>query len=839
MCKIALHLYTKRIFMHYIIKLIFTIFILLFLVACGSDNGGIVGNNNNKQTKAILTIATYAQDSTVQPSVQNYLDAGVSGVTNTNLTDINNKIKALNYENVDSEDEIQDIVNSMMKSCIQVITHAYNPTTKEEKDFATPCAVPDGWIVGKLPKDDIKPIISKDAYPKLGNYTPKLYSNDKTRDNKYIAYYPENGISADMPVVMFIKGGGADTIIENYSGIMQFMASKGYYVIGVDANSYASAYITKKLEIALNEVKNTHGLNVSKLAIMGHSLGGGQAFYAMKKFRDDGYGNDGSLALSIDGWFAFNMDEIDLNLLDTKVSFLQMNGVNGTGTDPRIDLKIWNLATQADKSFYTLPSTKHSYVAGNLASVLEKQDLLFSIGALTDDAFKGVNDGAKAIPETNKATYNDIFDALQAEDTYHGGDCKGKQYNAIGVIENNDIDYCDVVSNVKKYPSSTTIAARTTDNTVIKPTIGTPTSDDVYQTRITMVDKADEKTSAYPKIQNWNADMRLMRIGHRIYDANTLTETNATKTQTSTEAYYTLCARSSDYFRWSNKVANTFYVMNSSYEFIQGKITGDDVNCSLVLDSFSEYEVVHIGPHEGNIDSNDKYVVFVAKKPDDTTFYVILYDIQTKTRVWTKTIPTQKWEWITRNGSSFWEPSTLDWLSVSPSGKYIVFNNNNGNTDGMYRYDINFENKVKLQYKWSDGNLYSEGGHGDIGYDTEGNEVFVQFISGVGVYSFNLDKPVELGIELLHSPYGGGHISCRNTKRPGWCYVTTVGTKYKRIFALKLDGTGDENIENFSQSHINTDYHNTYGGASQDGTKVIFNSHWGTGSVGTFIAEAQ
>ena len=680
------------------------------------------------------------------------------------------------------------------------------------------------------------------GYADLGTYTPILTTNDKVNDNRYIAYYPENGISADMPVVMFIKGGGAATI-ESYSGIMQFMASKGYYVIGVDVNSYASAYVTQKLEIALNEVKATHGLSVSKLAILGHSLGGGQAFYAMKKFRDDGYGNAGSLALSIDGWFAFNMDEIDLNLLDSKVSFLQMNGVNGTGTDPRIHLKIWNLATQAQRAFYTLPSTNHSYVAGDLANVLAKQDLVFTIGALTDDAFKGVTDGESAIPQSNKASYGDIFNALQVEDAYHGGDCKGIQFNAISVIQNNDIDYCTLTANVKKYPMTSTIGARVTDNTVLKPTIGTPTVDPIYQTRITMVDKSDQRESSYPKIQNWNADMSLIRVGHRLYDADTLTEINATKTQTSTEAYNTLCARSSDYFRWSNKVANKFYVMNSSYEFIEGKITGNDVNCSVVLDPFSEYEVVHIGPHEGNIDYNDKYVVFIAKKPGDITFYVILYDIQAKTRVWTKTMPTQIWEWVTQNGSSFWAPSTLDWLSVSPSGKYIVFNNDNaaasGYTDGMYRYDINLTNKVKLQYLYSDGNLYSEGGHGDMGYDTEGNEVFVQFVSGVGVYSFNLDNPTELGKELLHSPYGGGHIGCRNTRRPGWCYITTVGVDYKQIFALKLDGTGNENVQNFSQSHINVNFHDTYGGVSPDGTKMIFNSHWGTASVGTFIVEAQ
>ncbi len=680
---------------------------------------------------------------------------------------------------------------------------------------------------------------SSHGYADLGMYTPIVYSNNQQGDNKYIAYYPENGISADMPVVMFIKGGGSATI-ESYTGIMQFLASKGYYVIGVDSNSYASAYVTQKLEIALNEVKARHGLTVSKLIIMGHSLGGGQAFYAMKKFRDYGYGNSGSLALSIDGWFSFNMDEIDLNLLESRVSFLQMNGVQGTGTDPRIHLKIWNLATQADKSFYTLSSTDHSYVAGDLANVLAKQDLVFALGALSDDAFKGINDGATAIPLSNKATYSDIFSALQVEGAYNSGDCQGIQYNAINVIQNNDIDYCDLSLSAKKYPISTSLSARATDNGVIKPTVGTATLDPIYQTRIRMVDKIDTKTSAYPKVQNWNADMRFIRIGNRIYDASTLSETDSTKTKTNSESYNILCARSSDYFRWSNKVANTFYVINSSYALIEGKMNGNDVNCSLVLDNFSDYELIHLGPHEGNIDYNDKYVVFVAKKPNDTTFYVILYDLQAKTRVWTKMMPSQSWEWSTVNGSSFWKPTTLDWLSVSPSGKYIVFNNANGYTDGMYRYDINLSNKVKLQYRWDgDGNLYSEGGHGDIGYDTEGNEVFVQFVSGVGVYSFNLDNPTELGKELLHSPYGGGHIGCRNTRRAGWCYVTTVGVDYKQVFALKLDGSGNETVQNFSQSHINANYHNTYGGASPDGTKVILNSHWGTGSVNTFVVEAQ
>lgn len=40
------------------------------------------------------------------------------------------------------------------KICTQVITHAYNPQTGEERDFATPCDVLDGWIEGYAPDSD-------------------------------------------------------------------------------------------------------------------------------------------------------------------------------------------------------------------------------------------------------------------------------------------------------------------------------------------------------------------------------------------------------------------------------------------------------------------------------------------------------------------------------------------------------------------------------------------------------------------------------------------------------------------------------------------------------------
>ncbi len=402
----------------------------------------------------------------------------------------------------------------------------------------------------------------------------------------------------------------------------------------------------------------------------------------------------------------------------------------------------------------------------------------------------------------------------------------------------------------KNYPATTTLAARATDTALSAPGVGEFAYDNVFGTKITKVDKSDQAISSYPKIQSWNQDMSLLRVGSRIYDAATLEETAATSGKTGPAAYHTLCSRNSDYFRWSSAVPNRFFVMNSSHQFIQGEITGTSVDCSNVLDPLADYEVVHIGPHEGNIDANDKYVIFSAKKPNDSTIYLILFDIPGRTEVWTKPLPNDNWNWIQDEDfpddptKGYWAPGKLDWVSMSPSGNYIVLNNNNGAHDGMYRYDRNLQNKAQLQYRWDgDGQLYSEGGHGDIGYDSDGNEVFVQFISGVGIYSFNLDNPAELGKELLSSPYGGGHISCRNTQRTdGWCYVTTKGPDYLRVFALKLDGSGNETVQNFAQSHVGGEYPTVYGAPSPDGTKVIFNSYWANADhndVDTYIAEAQ
>ncbi len=389
-----------------------------------------------------------------------------------------------------------------------------------------------------------------------------------------------------------------------------------------------------------------------------------------------------------------------------------------------------------------------------------------------------------------------------------------------------------------KYPEIRKLTARILDINVEKPEENKNSIDYHNNTIIEKVIKKDTSISSYPKVQSWNKDMTLLRISNRLYDADTLKESTLTSKYDKSAAYKSICSRYSDYFRWSNIDADTFYVLNSSRQFIKASILDNKIDCNNVLESFKEYELLHIGPYEGNIDYDDKYVVFVAKKLKDTNVYMILFDIEEGKRVWTKELENNKW--IRVKGK--WKLTSLDWISVSPSGKYIVINESdaNGGEEGIYRYDIEFKNKVKLQFEYKD-KLYSQGGHADMGYDMNGNEVFVQFVGGLGVYQFNLENPRERGKKILNL-YGGGHISCRNTERKGWCYITTHAEKYRHIFALKLDGSDDENIQNFTQSHMLVDIDKIYGAPSPDGRKVIFNSDWGSGNIqgmDTFVVTAN
>jgi hypothetical protein len=76
----------------------------------------------------------------------------------------------------------------------------------------------------------------------------------------------------------------------------------------------------------------------------------------------------------------------------------------------------------------------------------------------------------------------------------------------------------------------------------------------------------------------------------------------------------------------------------------------------------------------------------------------------------------------------------------------------------------------------------------------------------------------------------------RGYLRPGWALVTD-GSSKGEVFAIKLDGS--KTVERFAHTHAT---YATYdaaakGAISPDGSKVMWNSDWGGGTVYAYVAE--
>jgi len=268
----------------------------------------------------------------------------------------------------------------------------------------------------------------------------KSFPQEPASSDKFVTYTPADGIDSSTPVVLFLNGIGRT--LDKYDGIMNFLSSKGYFVIAAYSDSYNPEYSKDIFTNVIKATKKHSNLSLDKLAVIGHSLGGGNSFYVMKQFQDLGYASDASLILSIEGWFPFAMKEDDFKKIDGHVAFLQMNGQKGTDdVDPLMSLSIWKLLKNSKRLFLTLPQNNHLYVEGSRDDMSDKSELLKIVANLTDDAFTNSSDGYNSLPSENKASYNDIYKTVKK---FGSSGCKGEVGNAIGTLNDfgNDVDYC-------------------------------------------------------------------------------------------------------------------------------------------------------------------------------------------------------------------------------------------------------------------------------------------------------------------------------------------------------------------------------------------------------------
>jgi hypothetical protein len=261
--------------------------------------------------------------------------------------------------------------------------------------------------------------------------------------------------------------------------------------------------------------------------------------------------------------------------------------------------------------------------------------------------------------------------------------------------------------------------------------------------------------------------------------------------------------------RWSNTDPNKIYGLSGTSFVSVNATTGSKTT----LHTFSDYSSLGIGPGEGNLSNDDRYIVFSGTKGGKDS--ALVYDIQNNSIVADKVLGDGSWNY--------------DWITISPSGNYVVMEGDNSagsDEKGVFVYDRTLSNQRKIE---------SFGEHGDFNFTPSGKEVFVQWDRNTnGTSAYPLDGSSK--IQVMSNNWIGGHISCRNNKRPGWCYLSedhgnSSNAGANEVYAVRLDTSGT--VERFAHMHISASP--PYDGepmavASRDGSKALWASDWQKGS---------
>jgi len=179
---------------------------------------------------AIDKIADYAQDnSNPAPTVDDYANAGVVGITDDNITAANSAIDAASREQADSSDEIQNILNS----------------TKDQNDNPVPPA--DTTIAATIIKEYAQDSI-KNPTPTVENYA-KVGETDVTADNidmvNQVIAKSGDASTPELIDMLVAKGVALDKIADyaedsnNPAPTAHDYAAAG--VVGVTANNLSKA----------------------------------------------------------------------------------------------------------------------------------------------------------------------------------------------------------------------------------------------------------------------------------------------------------------------------------------------------------------------------------------------------------------------------------------------------------------------------------------------------------------------------------------------------------------------------------------------------------------------
>ena len=160
-----------------------------------------------------------------------------------------------------------------------------------------------------------------------------------------VTIYRPEVLPAARPAVFFVSGWGRDAA--TYDRLFRFLASKGFVVFDVyneDPGNITSTY--PNALFMLDDAVNRHAawVDTSRVGLMGHSMGGGMAFWlAVRIFGDYGWGSAGRFIFVTAPWYTFLTTRADLERIPADTRVIMQTYQEDLFTDPDVYELVYRL----------------------------------------------------------------------------------------------------------------------------------------------------------------------------------------------------------------------------------------------------------------------------------------------------------------------------------------------------------------------------------------------------------------------------------------------------------------------------------------------------------------
>jgi hypothetical protein len=200
------------------------------------------------------------------------------------------------------------------------------------------------------------------------------FSNPKFPTKDIEIYYPTD-IHTSVPTIFYSHAYGG-TVSANISGLLNFVAMKGYAIVYVPYQTFGvSVYdrydnLLNGFQKAAREYSSI--IDTTKVGFLGHSFGGGASFgLAYHCFTQNNWGKNGRFIYALAQWYSYNISESELQSFPTNTKLITEIFEDDVTNDHRMAIDIFNTISIPDdeKDFLLLKSDTvlgHVYAADHV-----------------------------------------------------------------------------------------------------------------------------------------------------------------------------------------------------------------------------------------------------------------------------------------------------------------------------------------------------------------------------------------------------------------------------------------------------------------------------------------